>query len=64
MLTRCGGGGGQVTAADISSCNPMSGVDLRPDDIIIHDMRLNYTNKVPSHVHSCDDAEGGRLTVS
>ena len=53
-----------MTAADISSCNPMSGVDLRPDDIIIHDMRLNYTNKVPSHVHSCDDAEGGRLTVS
>lgn len=27
----------------------MSSVDLRPEDVIIHDMRLNYTNKVGSY---------------
>lgn len=36
----------QVTAADISSCNVTSSVQLRPEHIMVHDMKLNYTNKV------------------
>lgn len=35
----------KVTSADISSCNCTDSVQLRPEDIIVHDHKLNYGNK-------------------
>ena len=38
--------GKEVSAEDIS-CHNTSNVDIRPDDIIVHNMKINYGSKVP-----------------
>jgi hypothetical protein len=40
-------GGRDIAPVEISTCNDASsGVNLSPDDIIVHNMRINYGSKV------------------
>ena len=37
--------GREITSEDISTHNT-SGIDLRPEDVIVHNMKINYGSKV------------------